>query len=71
VTHIQAVLAANAHKARDLVRRLAQALPPSREASPIDTCLDQALITAPEARDPAMLERLGAVAGRALRRTAA
>ncbi|HEY1929527.1 MAG TPA: S-methyl-5'-thioadenosine phosphorylase [Caulobacteraceae bacterium] len=69
VTHIQAVLAGNAAKARDLVRRLAQALPPTREPSPIDTCLDGALITAPSARDPAMAERLSAVAGRALAKT--
>ena len=69
VTHIQAVLAGNAAKARDLVRRLAQALPPSREPSPIDTCLDGALITAPAARDAAMAERLSAVAGRVLAKT--
>jgi 5'-methylthioadenosine phosphorylase len=69
VTHIQAVLAGNAAKARDLVRRLAQALPPTREPSPIDTCLDGALITAPAARDPAMAQRLSAVAGRVLAKT--
>jgi 5'-methylthioadenosine phosphorylase len=66
VTQIIAVLEANAGKARDLVRRLAAALPAARAASPIDTALDGALITAPAARDPAMAERLAAVAGRAL-----
>jgi 5'-methylthioadenosine phosphorylase len=66
VHHIQAVLAANAGKARELVARLARALPPAREPSPIDSCLDNALITAPGARDPAMIARLSAVAGRAL-----
>jgi 5'-methylthioadenosine phosphorylase len=66
VAHIQAVLSANAGKARDLVRGLARTLPFPREASPIDTCLDGALITAPAARDPAMMSRLSAVAGRAL-----
>ena len=66
VHHIQAVLAANAGKARDLVARLARALPARREASPIDTCLDGALITAPSAWDPAMIDRLSAVAGRAI-----
>jgi 5'-methylthioadenosine phosphorylase len=66
VSHIQAVLAGNAARARDLVRRLAQSLPPEREPSPIDTCLDGALITAPAARDAAMAERLSAVAGRVL-----
>jgi 5'-methylthioadenosine phosphorylase len=69
VTHIQAVLAGNAAKARETVRRLAQALPPVREPSPIDICLDGALITAPSARDPAMAERLSAVAGRVLAKT--
>jgi 5'-methylthioadenosine phosphorylase len=42
-------------------------LPEKRPASPIDTCLDTALITAPSARDPALLATLDAVAGRALR----
>jgi 5'-methylthioadenosine phosphorylase len=66
VTHIQAVLAANADKARDLVRHLAEILPVPRQPSPIDTCLDGALITAPAARDPLMARRLAAVAGRVL-----
>jgi 5'-methylthioadenosine phosphorylase len=66
VHHIQAVLAANAGKARDLIVHLAANLPSVRPASPIDTCLDGALITAPHARDPAMMARLAAVAGRAL-----
>lgn len=67
VDQILAVLQANAAGARALVRRLALALPPERPASPIDTCLDGAIITAPEARDPAMAAKLEAVAGRALR----
>ena len=62
-----AVLQANAGVARELVRRLALSLPPERAASPIDTCLDYAIATAPEARDPAMVARLDAVAGRVLR----
>ncbi len=66
VSHIQAVLAANAGLARNLIAHLARALPDHREASPIDSCLDFALITAPEARDPAMIDKLAAVAGRAL-----
>ena len=37
-----------------------------RTPSPIDTCLDFALITSPEARDPALLAKLSAVAGRVL-----
>lgn len=67
---VEAVIAQmgeNSQKARQLVINLARNLPEKREASPIDTCLDYALITAPEARDPAMLARLDAVAGRALK----
>ncbi len=60
-------LSANAVKARAMVVNLLRALPPERAPSPIDTCLDAALITAPTARDPAMLTKLDAVAGRVLR----
>ncbi|PZO92251.1 MAG: S-methyl-5'-thioadenosine phosphorylase [Sphingomonas sanxanigenens] len=56
----------NAEKARALVVELAKLLPAEREASPIDTCLDFALVTAPEKRDPALLAKLDAIAGRAL-----
>lgn len=61
-------LGANAAVARRLVEELARLLPPERTASPIDTGLDAALITDPTHRDPAMLAKLDAVAGRALRR---
>jgi 5'-methylthioadenosine phosphorylase len=67
VGQILAVLQANAAIARGLIRSLALALPTTRDASPIDTCLDAAIITAPEARDPALMATLDAVAGRALR----
>jgi 5'-methylthioadenosine phosphorylase len=67
VPNALAVLMANADKARDLVRRLAHSLPDTRAASPIDTCLDFAIATAPDARDPAMVRKLDAVAGRVLR----
>jgi 5'-methylthioadenosine phosphorylase len=60
-------MGANAQKARALVINLAKKLPEKRKACPIDTCLDFALITAPDARDPAMLAKLDAVAGRALK----
>ncbi len=66
VATVIAQLAGNAAKARALVVELARSLPPERTASPIDTNLDTALITAPEARDPALLAKLDAVAGRAL-----
>ncbi|HEV2364861.1 MAG TPA: S-methyl-5'-thioadenosine phosphorylase [Caulobacteraceae bacterium] len=66
VSHILEVLEANAGRARELVRRLALALPAERPPSPIDRALEGAIITAPGARDPALAARLEAVAGRAL-----
>lgn len=68
VSHVLAVLQANAERARDTMRRLAEALPPVRDPSPLDTVLDTALITPPHARDPALASKLDAVAGRVLRR---
>jgi 5'-methylthioadenosine phosphorylase len=67
VSQIIAVLNANAAKARALVAGLPARLEGVRAASPIDTCLDDAIITAPHARDPVMIDKLRAVAGRALR----
>lgn len=64
VAQVIAQLGANATKARTMVLNLLRALPEERAASPIDTCLDTALITAPSARDPEVLARLDAVAGR-------
>jgi 5'-methylthioadenosine phosphorylase len=66
--YIIAVLNANAEKAKRLVARLAQDFPREHEPCPIgsDRALDTALITAPEARDPALLKKLDAVAGRVL-----
>lgn len=64
VSHVLEVMHANAELARQTVRMLAASLPDTREPSPIDTALDHALITAPEARDPALLARLDAVACR-------
>ena len=66
VTAILAQLQANAATARRLVLELARALPPEREPSPIDTALDTALITAPDARDPAMLAKLDVICRRVL-----
>ena len=67
VAEIIAQLQANAHTARRLIVELARRVPETREPSPIDTNLDAALITAPDARDPALLARLDAVCGRVLR----
>lgn len=66
VTDVLKVLHLNADLARKLVLELARRLPEVRDASPIDHCLDHAIITAPGARDPLMKARLGAVAGRVL-----
>jgi len=66
VAQVIAQLSTNAEKARAMVLNLLRALPVERAASPIDTCLDTALITAPAARDPEVLARLDAVAGRVL-----
>ncbi len=64
VSAIIARLSENAGRARRMVERLAASLPERREPSPIDTILDTAIITAPAARDPAVLARLDAVAKR-------
>jgi 5'-methylthioadenosine phosphorylase len=64
------VLTGNAEKAKRLVARLARDFPREHEPCPIgsDRALDNAIITAPEARDPELLRKLDAVAGRVLRR---
>ncbi len=69
VQDIIRVLNSNAEKAKALVSRLARDFPRQHEPCPIgsDRALDTALITAPEARDPALLQKLDAVAGRVLR----
>ena len=68
VQDIIRVLTANADKAKRLTARLAQIFPREHEPCPIgsDRALDHAIITAPEARDPAVLAKLDAVAGRLL-----
>jgi 5'-methylthioadenosine phosphorylase len=66
VSAIIAQLMKNADTGRRLVEEFARALPPERTPSPIDTALDTAIITAPAARDPAMLARLDAVCRRVL-----
>ena len=64
VASVIAQLMANAEIGRQLVVRLAELLPSERPPSPIDTVLDSAIITAPEARDPVLLARLDAVCAR-------
>ena len=68
VQDIIKVLTVNAEKAKRLVARLARDFPREHEPCPIgsDRALETAIITAPEARDQALLEKLDAVAGRVL-----
>jgi 5'-methylthioadenosine phosphorylase len=69
VDHVLKVLHANAATGKNLVAKLAAMLAERpRLPSPIDTCLDVAIITSPEHRDPALMAKLDAVAGRVLRR---
>src|SRR5476651_2804069 len=70
VQDIIKVLLQNAERAKALVARLARDFPREHEACPIgsDRALDSALITAPEARDPELIKKLDAVAGRVLGR---
>ena len=68
VAAVIAQLMANADLGRRLVVELARTLPVERPPSPIDTVLDFALITAHEARDPAMLGKLDAICARVLAR---
>jgi 5'-methylthioadenosine phosphorylase len=69
VADIIKVLNANAEKAKGLVARLALDFPREHEECPIgsDRALDNALITAPEARDPELIKKLDAVAARILK----
>lgn len=63
------VLNDNIAHARALLTAVAPLLGPERTASPafIERALDTAFITAPDARDPALVAKLDAVAGRVLR----
>jgi len=68
VSDIIRVLTENAEKGAQLVAQLAREFPREHEPCPIgsDRALDTAIITSPEARDPALLKKLDAVAGRVL-----
>lgn len=60
------VMHRNIQLARQVLHRFARMLPQARSASPIDRALDHAIMTAPDARDPALVTTLQAVAGRVL-----
>ena len=68
VTDIIKTLMGNADKARDMVARLPALLGPDRAPCPhgCDRALEFAILTAPDARDPALTAKLDAVAGRML-----
>jgi 5'-methylthioadenosine phosphorylase len=70
ITAIIATLGANAGRARGLVARLPGLLGADRAPCPdgCDRALDFAIMTAPDKRDPALVARLDAVAGRVLGR---
>jgi 5'-methylthioadenosine phosphorylase len=64
VTDILAVLEANAARAGRMLIDLARAMKTDRPASPIDACLDAAVLTDPSAWDPTQTAKLDAVCGR-------
>jgi len=68
IASILKVMQGNSANAKKLVTTLAKALPKEHEVCPIgsDVALEYAIITAPEARDPALVAKLDAVAGRVL-----
>lgn len=66
VSEVIAQMHANGDLARRTVAEFLRALPAARAPSPIDRVLDHALITDPARRDPALVAKLDAVAGRVL-----
>lgn len=70
VAAVIAVVQANAGRAARLVARLARDFPAEHEPCPVgsDRALEHAVMTAPSARDPALVAKLDAVAGRVLSR---
>ena len=72
IPEVLRIVRENAEKAARLVARLAKDFPRTHPPCPIgtDRALDTALITAHDARDPELLAKLDAVAGRVLNKTA-
>ena len=64
VADIMAVMHGNAALARAMIVQLCASLPETRPPSPIDRVLDQAIMTAVEQRDPAMLAKNSAILAR-------
>ncbi|MEM9030344.1 MAG: S-methyl-5'-thioadenosine phosphorylase [Pseudomonadota bacterium] len=70
VAAVLEVMKGNTAHAQKMVAELAKVFPRTHEACPIgsDRALDVALITAPDTRDPQLVAKLDAVAGRVLNR---
>ena len=66
-SNVVEVMHRNVELARRVIERLAASLQPTRSPSPIDAALDNAIMTAPAARDPVLIAKLQAVAGRVLK----
>lgn len=68
VAAVVAVAQQNAAKVARLIARIARDFPAEHEPCPVrsDRALDGAIMTAPSARDPALVAKLDAVAGRVL-----
>ncbi len=69
VAKVMAVMKANSGNAARLLARIARTFPRQHPPCPAgsDRALDFAIMTAPERRDPALLKKLDAVAGRVLK----
>ena len=70
VDAVMAVMKGNGANARKLIAAVATKLGPERQPSPlgVETMLDVAVMTAPDKRDPALMAKLDAVAGRILKK---
>ncbi len=69
VTNVLEIMNKNSALARNSLVALANTLntmPRTQSPQNIETCLDYALITAPDARDKELVSRLQVIAGRAL-----
>jgi 5'-methylthioadenosine phosphorylase len=68
VASVVRILGENAVQSRTVLRAVAESFGPERTPSPqgFDRALDNALITAPDKRDPGLVKKLDAVAGRVL-----
>jgi len=68
IAEILRVMTENVERARRILARAMSIMPREHQLCPVgsDRALDAAIVTAPEARDPALLAKLDAIAGRVL-----